>query len=702
MVQQDEFVETGVNTLVKLAEFIEHESDIVLHLTGSMVGNVPPTDVTSELLRHCVEDRLRERFPKLFAGDAFRHVTYTQWEAWLGLFYGKRVLLFLADDAFSGGEPASPQAGRAAPMLVAEHLALLKPLLGYFTPFADEVALVREVQASLLRYLNRGTHHHDRPCHLPYATLGELFIGRDSFLSELQQKFEAARVAGRWPNQAVCGVGGLGKTQVAVEYALKHRDEYTAVLMVNADTPESLRSGLAGLAGVLHSGLDPATPDDAKERATLDWLQQHPGWLLIVDNADTEAARNEVTRRLAQWADGHVLITARFHQWPKTVEAFDLHVLSFEDAARFLLQATDGTRRVSKDDEEQARQLAGDDLDGLCLALEQAAAYIREREISFAEYRRRWTENDKAVRTWADKAVMQYHSELTESLSVATTWLTTFRELTPAAQSLLQLFAWLAPAPIPQSLVDHPELEQQLQSACRVGPAALRRAGPPPDSTNEDGGPALEASLSHPTADHAAEADIESALAVLRRYSFLSRRPGDPTDSAGRVHRVVQLITRERLDHDRQQATLTAMLQVANANVKGDAADVRTWPTLDPLRPHLMMLIDHAERAQIDEPTSRLMGELGTLLWAKALHTQAEDLEKRALALDERHYGPVAPQVATRLNNLAATLQATNRLAEAEPLMRRALDIFRASLRDEHPNTLDVAENYDILRAAMK
>jgi len=106
VVQQDEFVEIGVNTLVKLAEFIEHESDIVLHLTGWMVGNVPPVDVASELLRHCGEDRLRERFPKLFNGDAFGRVTYTQWEAWLGLFYGKRVLSFLADDALSGGEPA--------------------------------------------------------------------------------------------------------------------------------------------------------------------------------------------------------------------------------------------------------------------------------------------------------------------------------------------------------------------------------------------------------------------------------------------------------------------------------------------------------------------------------------------------------------------------------------------------------------------
>ena len=304
-----------------------------------------------------------------------------------------------------------------------------------------------------------------RPCHLPYSTLGELFIGRETFLADLHARFLAARQAGRWPNQAVWGLGGLGKTQLAVEYALQHRDEYTAVLLVNGDTPESLRSGLAQVAGVLVSGLDPATTDDIRERVTLDWLAQHPGWLLIVDNADTESARNAVVERLPQWVDGHVLITARFQQWPHAVETLDLHVLSAADGARFLRRATDGHRQVAADDESQALALAGSEvLDGLCLALEQAAAYITEREISFAEYRRRWAENEKQARTWADKTVMQYHPGNEVSLSVATTWLTTFRELPPASQTLLQMLSWLAPDPIPRGLLDHPEMEKQLVS----------------------------------------------------------------------------------------------------------------------------------------------------------------------------------------------------------------------------------------------
>ena len=80
---------------------------------------------------------------------------------------------------------------------------------------------------------------------------------------------------------------------------------------------------------------------------------------------------------------------------------------------------------------------------------------------------------------------------------------------------------------------------------------------------------------------------------------------------------------------------------------------------------------------------------------------EAEPLLRRALAIDEQSYGAEHPNVAIRLNNLALLLQATNRLAEAEPLMRRALAIFVASLGADHPSSQTVAENYRLLREAM-
>ena len=630
----------------------------MIHLLGAKAGYVAKPDEVA-YIRDTYPDFLG-KFPAL--ESHLSQLSYTQWEAWLALYHGRDLFVWVNQPEIALGQPPFTREPSQQ-----THFELLQQRGQLWPSFSNVEQLRREILISLHDILPpRRTH---RPCHLPYSSLGQLFIGRETFLAELHQKFEAARAAGHWPNHAVCGVGGQGKTQVAVEYATKYGHEYTAVLMINADTPESLRSGLAGLAGVLYADIDPATTDDIKERATLDWLQKNPGWLLIVDNADTEAARNAVIARLSQWANGHVLITARLKQWPQSVEALDLHVLSVEDGARFLVQATAGRRRVAPDDEAQARLMAGEDLDGLCLALEQAAAYIAEREISFAEYRHRWAENLKQVRTWADGTLMQYHPESEVSLSVATTWLTTFQQLPVASQTLLQMLSWLAPDPIPQGLIDHPELERQLQS---VSGTALA-AGSAGDRVGE------------PAASAVPLTNIEDALIPLRRYSLLAHRPGDPADSAGRVHRVMQLITRERLNAEEQKSTLTAMLTAVNDYRPGGTGNVNTWKTFLPLLPHLLVLIELSKEYDNPIPTTDLMGAVATYYSAIAKHGPAETLKKAALQIDEQQYGPHSTQVATRLNNLAQTLQATNRLAEAEPLMRRALAIDEQSYGADHP-----------------
>ena len=80
------------------------------------------------------------------------------------------------------------------------------------------------------------------------------------------------------------------------------------------------------------------------------------------------------------------------------------------------------------------------------------------------------------------------------------------------------------------------------------------------------------------------------------------------------------------------------------------------------------------------------LNNLAQLLQATNRPAEAEPLMRRALAIDEPSYGPDHPDVAIRLNNLALLLQATNRLAEAEPLLRRALAIDEQSYGPDHPN----------------
>jgi hypothetical protein len=195
---------------------------------------------------------------------------------------------------------------------------------------------------------------------------------------------------GRQPQPAATvaeGLGGLGKTHAAVEYAHRHRAEYSALLFVSGDSPQRLQSSLAGLCEVKGLGLAEDLPREEEARAgiALRWLATHERWLLIVDNVDDEESAQALTAHFDHLRHGHVLITSRLHHWPMQVDALDLSVLSTEDGADLLLQLTDRHRRKDADDDVQARTLA-DLMEGLPLALHQAAGYINENACTLAQY----------------------------------------------------------------------------------------------------------------------------------------------------------------------------------------------------------------------------------------------------------------------------------------------------------------------------
>jgi hypothetical protein len=106
-------------------------------------------------------------------------------------------------------------------------------------------------------------------------------------------------------------------------------------------------------------------------------LQRNPGWLLIVDNVDTEAAAQAVEALLPQLPGGHVLITSRLTNWSGSVEALPLHMLEEPAAVEFMLAPTNSPRRKQLDDGDQAAALVKE-MGNLALGLEQAGAYIEQ------------------------------------------------------------------------------------------------------------------------------------------------------------------------------------------------------------------------------------------------------------------------------------------------------------------------------------
>jgi len=519
-------------------------------------------------------------------------------------------------------------------------------LTAVYSEIACTIASLAEPGSALARFgapqvASAGPALHN----LPYPPLGDLFTGRQEELGALA----GGETAAITQSTAITGLGGIGKTRLAVEYAWRSGHRYTAIWFVGADSPESLRRNLAALAGPTRLSLPERKAQDQEETvgAVLRWLREHSGWLLILDSVDIPEAAAAVLEILPSLSAGRVLITSRLTTWPANVRKQSLDTLSHEEAVRFLLDRTDGGREPAPDDPERAADLAKR-VDGLPLALEQAAAYIVRHRLRFADYLRTWEEARQEVLRWFDLRVMQYPT------SVAVTWQQTFQQLELMAATILRLAAFLAPDPIPVGFLE--------QGAEHIEKAM--------------------ALLRQETGKGSHEKTIREAVEDLAEYSMISRQDGGTVT----VHRMVQEAVRNKVPEEHLRAWIEGALWVVNDAAVGDPGDVRTWPLWDRLRPHAAEIVATADKAGISVPTGRLMNELGQHLKAKALYSEAEPLIRRALAIEEATRGNEHPDVAIRLNNLALLLQDTNRLEEAEPLMRRALAIDEASFGKDHPN----------------
>ncbi|MEA2562843.1 MAG: hypothetical protein QOH06_4347 [Acidobacteriota bacterium] len=481
---------------------------------------------------------------------------------------------------------------------------------------------------------------------LPPA-LGDWLTGRDDEMQALAASLEGGSpTAIVQRHKALYGLGGIGKTRLAVEYAWRFGSRYTAAFFVRADSPEGLRTGLAALARADLLALSESKAEEETVHAVVRWLKLNPGWLLILDNVDTKEAEIAVLALLQSLAGGHVLITSRVRDWPRNrIHTQPLGTIPLAEARDFLLKRTDGDRRTTPDDIDRAQELA-EKLDGLPLALEQAGAYIVHTRLSFSKYLEVWEEERQRVLEWHDEAVMGYPA------SVAATWKASFDRLKPTAATLLRLSAFLAPDPIPEKMFE--SKKEIVEEACEL----------------------LRSETGH--ADGAGS--IHEALGELESYSLIARQEGTFA-----VHRVVQEVLQSRVPPERLKDWIEAALKIVNGYSPVPPDDVRTWPVWNGLRPHAARVVLLADGVGLANPTSRLMGQLAIYLETRGLYAETEPLMRRALDMDEASFGSQHPKVATDLNNLAQLLQATDRLSEAEPLMRRALDIDVASSGSEHP-----------------
>jgi len=646
---QEDFKSLGGDTLSKLEEYIAR-CEAVVHFVGEMTGSAPPDFSVKELLarRPDITTKLSPLGAALEAGAA---ISYSQWEAWLALYLGKD--LEVVTPAPRGKRARNLKASDASRAAQSEHLARLRAVGVHSNPpFTNQDNLVAQIiTTSVIKALVKAaTAPARQPRNLPFASLGPLFLGRDADLDELSAALAAgkeAAVVGR----ALHGLGGVGKTRLAIEYAWRHEADYSALLFVRADDPATLDSNFATLAApdVLDLAEKEAPQDATKTEAALRWLDAHPTWLMILDNVDDERAVAAVGKLMARLKGGHAIVTARAANFPLSLRKLELGVLDEDAATAFLLERTRQDRTPADDDADKARELARE-LDGLALGLEQAGAYVAAERIGLARYLALWRESRQKVLEWADATLMSYDR------SLATTWATSVARLSFEGRRLLDRLAMLAPDPIPDSLIE----------------AAV--PGEAPDY------------------------DALKARAGLYAYSMITRASGEGGAAKGFVvHRLVQDFARRAMTQERYGEALREALAWLDAAFFRKDDDARYAPELDPLAPHALAVVRWADQAGLLAQTGRLLNNVGLLFRRKGRFGDAEPLFRRAVEIEESVHGPDHPVVAVVLGNLAELLVETGRLSEAEPLMLRALAIHHTTTGLGHPDTAPGLINFATL-----
>ena len=452
----------------------------------------------------------------------------------------------------------------------------------------------------------------------------------------------------------VHGLGGIGKTQLAVEYAWKHLCDYDAVFWVKADSSEALDGGLAALASLLRLPEAAEGKQAVQTKAVLDWLQGHERWLLIADNADTDEAARALCERLPPSLLGQVLITSRISDWPVNIQDLALDLLSPDYATRYLLDRV-ATKRHNAGDEAAARSVA-EELGNLPLALEQAASFIVEMRWSFAKYQEQFRDARPELLSEHREGGTRYPA------SVAKTWRITLAQLSPPARSLLRIAAWFAPDTIPRSVF----------SALGRGVTASNLA-------------------------------IEKALGELAKFSFIRL-----TAETVSIHPLLQAIEQDSLGEDERKRLLPWAGWLLNASLP--AIDDHLWATWRAFRPHAETLIEHAKRNGVDSSEiGKIAHDIGLFLFSvETDFEEAEALIRHALAILERQLGADHLSLATVINSLRTVLWLqdvgdgnTNNAAEIESLFSRELTIREKALNPEHPDVATCLETYALMLRKM-
>ncbi|MFC0430322.1 FxSxx-COOH system tetratricopeptide repeat protein [Kutzneria buriramensis] len=513
------------------------------------------------------------------------------------------------------------------------------------------------------------------------------FTGREELLRELDDCLAPGATAAVLP-QALHGMGGVGKSQLAVEYAYRHQNDFDLIWWIPAERSVQIQSSLVELGQRLDLGVG-AEANVAVQRV-IDALRGGPGrqvppnWLLVFDNAEDP---EEVLSFLPTGGPGRILVTSRNSRWLTMARGLEVDVFEREESKALL-----GRRGpdITDDEADRLAEALGD----LPLAVEQAAAWRAETGMPADEYLELL--NEKLLELLNMSQPADY------GRPVAAAWNLSLEQLenrNPAGLRLLQLAAFLAPEPIARSMFSNgrglaitPDLDRALRDRLR----------------------------------------LNEAIRDINRFALA--RIDHRTNSI-QMHRLVQqVLINQMTEVERQTMRHGAHLLLAASDPYAPA-DSDQWPRYAELYPH----VTTSEAIKCDDPgvrdlaynlavylsrwgdhraatdlsqaiydtwrdglgdehreTLRIGRWLGFMLWSDGRYEEAATLDNRILEICVRVLGEQHEGTVDAMNNVAGDLRAQGEFDSALALSE---DIHTRSVRsfgDDDPLTLSAAHNLGV------
>ncbi|MER6718240.1 FxSxx-COOH system tetratricopeptide repeat protein [Streptomyces halstedii] len=511
------------------------------------------------------------------------------------------------------------------------------------------------------------------------------FTGRSLVLERMRDQLGGGMAVVLPQPQTLYGLGGVGKTQVALEYVHRFMADYDLVWWISSEQTDDVIAGLAELA--VRLGAQGGDDMAAASKEAVDLLRRgvpSDRWLLVFDNADDP---ERLRRYFPQGGSGHILVTSRNQAWSQHGDALPVDVFLREESVEHLQRRAPG---LSERDAAQVATAVGD----LPLAVEQAAAWIAETA----------TPIDTYLEQLARQApeVLALNQPAGYPQPVAATWnisIERLEERSPAAVRLLQLCAFFAPEPISANLLYSKEMIEALKPY---------------------------------------DASLQEKLVlgrVIREIGRFALAKVDQVSNSIQVHRLVQAVIRAQLSEEEQAEARHVVHRILAGARPDDTEPIDnpdTWPRFAAIWPHLgpsdarncrdhetrRLLIDRVRYLwkrgdirtaatlgdELRETWLEMLGErdiqylylcfhLSNILRTRGRYVEAKELDEFTLRTQREVLGPEHPHTYMTTSSLAIDLGLLGDYGRAIELATEAHDGFNQIFHERHARTLAAANN---------